>query len=132
MTESRYIYGFHDPGGEYLMLRAGKPGWVLITEAIGHNPTHTSGRDYRLFADAGLDVIVRLNNGYYLPHTTTISPHAVRTLSLHRAAVIVGSSATSRTTLRNDHKGKQSSHGSTLNASKSAGRLFEEPLLIKR
>ncbi|MHA1216269.1 MAG: hypothetical protein ACTSPX_02945 [Candidatus Thorarchaeota archaeon] len=73
MTESRYIYGFHDPGGEYLMLQVGKPGWVLITEAIGHNPTHTSGRDYRLFADAGFDVIVRLNNGYY-PHGTIPLP----------------------------------------------------------
>jgi len=68
-----YLYGFHDPGGEYLMLRAGKPGWVLVTEAIGHNPTHMSGRDYSRLTNIGLNVIVRLNNGYY-PHGTIPGP----------------------------------------------------------
>ena len=33
-----YIFGLHDPGGEHLMLEAGRPGWVLVTEAIGANP----------------------------------------------------------------------------------------------
>ena len=62
--EPRYLFGLHDPGGESIMLEAGKPGWVLITEGIGHNPDDQSGRDYSDLADKGLGVIVRLNNGY--------------------------------------------------------------------
>jgi len=67
----KYIYGLHDPGGEHIMLGEGVPGWVLITVAIGHDPNdHSPGDDrafrgdYRRFSDQGLNVIVRLNNGY--------------------------------------------------------------------
>ncbi len=64
LRDSLYIYGFHDPGGEQHMLDLGVPGWVLVTEAIGFNPTDQSGADYRRFSDRDLGVIVRLNAGY--------------------------------------------------------------------
>lgn len=60
----RYLYGIHDPGGEHLMLEAGRPGWVVVTEEIGADPRDRSGRDYRYLSDRGLGVIVRLNHGY--------------------------------------------------------------------
>ncbi|NOZ06767.1 MAG: hypothetical protein GXP41_10555 [Chloroflexi bacterium] len=59
-----YIFGLHDPEGEQLMLDAGRPGWVLITEGIGADPQNYSGGDYQYLADKGLGVIVRLNYGY--------------------------------------------------------------------
>ncbi|HUT21590.1 MAG TPA: hypothetical protein VM366_20750, partial [Anaerolineae bacterium] len=71
--EPRYLYGFHDPGGEHLMVEAGKPGWVLVTEEIGHDPSWPSGRDYSSLATQGLGVIVRLNNGYH-PNGTIPEP----------------------------------------------------------
>ena len=64
LNDSVYLYGFHDRGGEQMMLDVGITGWVIITEAIGHDPNDRSGRDYRIFTDRGLGVIVRLNNGY--------------------------------------------------------------------
>lgn len=64
LNDSVFIYGFHDPGGEQIMLDAGAPGWVLVTEAIGHDPNDRSGQDYRRLSDRNLGVIVRLNNAY--------------------------------------------------------------------
>lgn len=58
------LYGFHDPGGEQLMIDAGKPGWVLVSEEIGHNPRSRRGKSYQDLADKGIKVIVRLNNGH--------------------------------------------------------------------
>ncbi|MEA3344648.1 MAG: peptidoglycan recognition family protein [Chloroflexota bacterium] len=73
--ESRYLVGFHDPGGEAIMLEAGKPGWVLVTEAIGRDPGDQSGGDYSNLADQGLGVIVRLNNGYGSTGTIPLPQH---------------------------------------------------------
>jgi len=39
-------------------------GWVMFTEGIGYDPLDMSGRDYTAWADAGLGIIIRLNNGY--------------------------------------------------------------------
>ena len=64
LNDSEYIYGFHDPGGEHIMLEKGIPGWVLVTEALGYEPNDQSGRNYRFLADKGLGVMVRLNAGY--------------------------------------------------------------------
>lgn len=61
---SQYIFGLHDAGGEQLMLDAGRPGWIVFTEALGADPTDRSGRDYLPWAEQGLGVIVRLNHGY--------------------------------------------------------------------
>ncbi|MBX3014924.1 MAG: M23 family metallopeptidase [Caldilineaceae bacterium] len=63
--ESEYIYGIHEPGGENHMLAAGRPGWIVFTEEVGHDPSVRRGGDYRSYSDRGLGVIVRLNNGYY-------------------------------------------------------------------
>lgn len=62
--ESEYLYGFHDPGGEHLMAEHGVQGWILFTEAIGHNPDDVSGRSYEQWSGRGFGIIVRLNNGY--------------------------------------------------------------------
>lgn len=62
MITPKYLHGLHDAGGEYLMQT--RPGWVVITEAIGADPQDLSGRDYARLADLGLGVIVRLNHGY--------------------------------------------------------------------
>lgn len=63
--DSDYLYGFHDPGGESIMLEAGRPGWIIFTEALGGDPNDFSGADYRLWSGRGLGVISRLNYGYY-------------------------------------------------------------------
>ncbi len=63
--ESDYIFGIHEPGGERHMLDAGRSGWIVFTEGIGHDPAVQDGRDYRSYSDRGLGVIVRLNNGYH-------------------------------------------------------------------
>jgi hypothetical protein len=63
-VESEYIYGIHDPGGEYNMAEMGTKGWIVFTEAIGHNPNDYSGKDYRPWSNQGYGIIVRLNNGY--------------------------------------------------------------------
>lgn len=65
LYDSEYIFGIHEPGGEQEMLNAGRPGWIVFTEGIGHDPQDQSGRDYRTFSERGLGVICRLNNGYH-------------------------------------------------------------------
>ncbi len=64
LFDSEYLYGFHDPGGEHIMLGRGIPGWVVVTTAIGSNPNDRSGQDFSFLSNRGLGVIVRLNNGY--------------------------------------------------------------------
>ena len=64
LFDSEYLYGFHDPGGEEIMLGRGVPGWVVVTTAIGSNPNDRSGQDFSFLSNRGLGVIVRLNNGY--------------------------------------------------------------------
>ena len=80
--ESEYIFGIHEPGGEALMLEAGRPGWIFFTEAVGHNPEDRSGVDYSSYNQRGLGVIVRLNHGYEpegtLPHSSQYEQFARR------------------------------------------------------
>src|SRR5215207_9900661 len=71
--ESQWIYGLHDPGGEQIMLAANKPGWVVFTEGVGHDPRNRSGSDYRSYSNRGLGVICRLNNGYHPQGTLPLS-----------------------------------------------------------
>jgi hypothetical protein len=59
-----FIFGTHDRGGEHLMLQKGRPGWVLVTEAVGADPSNHSGSNYTDLTNQGLGVIVRLNHGY--------------------------------------------------------------------
>jgi hypothetical protein len=60
----RYIFGLHEPGGEWLMEEKGKKGWIVFTERLFHDPKNQSGRDYRQWADRGLGIIARLNHDY--------------------------------------------------------------------
>lgn len=69
LNDSPYLYGLHDPGGEYLMAEKGTPGWILFTEALGNDPSAQGGSDYSRYAAQGFGVMVRLNNGYE-PHGT--------------------------------------------------------------
>jgi hypothetical protein len=60
-----YIYGLHDRGGEHLMLVDGQAkGWVLVTEAIGRDPSDLGGGDYTDLSEEGLGVLVRLNQAH--------------------------------------------------------------------
>lgn len=64
VADPSYIYGFHDPGGEYLMANKNARGWIVFTTEIGSDPNNYSGTDYSAYSNAGYGVIVRLNNGY--------------------------------------------------------------------
>ena len=64
LFDSEYLYGFHDPGGEHIMLEQGIPGWVLFTKAIGRDPQDMGGDDFSAYSTKGLGVMVRLNYGY--------------------------------------------------------------------
>ncbi len=79
-ADPSYIYGFHDPGGEGYM--GSNKGWIVFTEAIGHNPSDTSGRDYTSWSNQGYGVVVRLNNGYgsdgTIPYDTQYADFATR------------------------------------------------------
>lgn len=77
---SKYLHGIHDVDGAELMR--GKPGWILITEAIGSNPHDHSGRDYSQWTRQGYSVLCRLNNGYHpagtIPHSNDYDNFARR------------------------------------------------------
>ena len=64
VADPYYIYGMHDTGGESNMADKGAKGWIVVTEAIGCNPSDYSHGDYSSYATAGYGVIVRINNGY--------------------------------------------------------------------
>ena len=73
--ESEYLYGLHDPGGEHTVRDAGRRGWILFTEEVGHDPAVQRRNDrYAALSKDGFGIVVRLNNGYYkagtLPHSS--------------------------------------------------------------
>lgn len=59
---NHYIHGTHDVEGAGLMVD--RPGWLVITEAIGSDPYDESGRNYQTWKEQGFKTIIRLNNGY--------------------------------------------------------------------
>ncbi len=61
--ETSYLFGMHDRGAEALMSEAGRKGWILLDEAIGHDTRNESGGDYGDLADDGFGVIVQLTHG---------------------------------------------------------------------
>jgi hypothetical protein len=77
-----YIFGMHDRGGEHLMLSKDKPGWVLVTEAVGADPNNHAGSNYTDLSNRGLGVLVRLNHGYgtagTIPHSSQYDDFARR------------------------------------------------------
>uniref|UniRef100_A0A7C1FH02 N-acetylmuramoyl-L-alanine amidase n=1 Tax=Caldilinea aerophila TaxID=133453 RepID=A0A7C1FH02_9CHLR len=82
LCDSPYIFGIHEPGGEHLMLAARKPGWILFSEVLGHDPNDLSGVDYSTYANQGFGIIVRLNHGYEpegtIPHSSQYEAFARR------------------------------------------------------
>lgn len=64
------LYGMHDRCNLDVLAQ---PSWIVISEAIGHDPYNHNGGDYRDLEAAGHTVVVRLNNGYY-PDGTIPSP----------------------------------------------------------
>jgi len=60
-----WIFGLHEPGGEFAAVAEGKRIWILFTEALGADPNNQTGRDYRPYTNSGHGVIVRLNYGYH-------------------------------------------------------------------
>ena len=62
--ESSYLFGIYDQGGEGLMADAGRKGWVVVGEDIGHDTDNESGKDYRSLADDGFGVIVELSHDH--------------------------------------------------------------------
>ena len=95
---NRYIYGLHDRGSESLI--DGK-GWVVITEAIGHDPRDRSGGDYTAISDQGLGVIVRLNNGYG-PLGTIPTPENYRKFAVRCGNFVQASSGCARWIIGNE------------------------------
>jgi N-acetyl-anhydromuramyl-L-alanine amidase AmpD len=82
LIDSPFIFGIHEPGGEQHMLDAARPGWVVFTEALGHDTEDRSGVDYSAYAERGLGIIARLNHGYEpdgtLPHSSSYEAYARR------------------------------------------------------
>ncbi len=82
LFDSEYIFGLHDAGGEQLMLDAGKPGWIVFTEAVGHDQNDFGGTDYSAYSNRNLGVMCRINHGYYpdgtLPHSSQYANFAQR------------------------------------------------------
>jgi len=87
-----WIFGMHDPGGEYLFEQKGKRGWVLITEGIGSNPGDYSGStvtNYADIANRGHGIIVRLNSHYgdmCIPNNESEFPNFARRCANFAAA----------------------------------------------
>ena len=82
LIDSPYIFGIHEPGGEQQMFDAGHPGWIVFSEALGHDADDLSGVDYTTYADRDLGIIVRLNHGYEpdgtIPHSSQYEAFARR------------------------------------------------------
>ena len=60
----KYIFGLHEPGGEWLMEEEEKHGWIVFTHELGHDPNVHHGHDYTPWSDRGFGAIARLNHGY--------------------------------------------------------------------
>ncbi len=82
LIDSEFLFGLHEPGGEELMLSAGRRGWILFCEAIGHDPTDRTGVDFTTFSSRGLGIMCRLNHGYppdgTIPHSSLYEQFAQR------------------------------------------------------
>ena len=82
LFDTEYLYGLHEAGGEQLMLAAGRSGWIVFNEAIGHDPADKSGADFSRWSGQGLGVICRLNNGFppdgSIPHASDYEHFARR------------------------------------------------------
>lgn len=71
----KYIFGLHEPGGEWLMEEKGKKGWILFTERVFHDPNDQYGADYSRWANRGFGIISRINHDYYPGGTIPLPQH---------------------------------------------------------
>lgn len=82
LFDSEYLFGLHDPGGEQMLLDAGKPGWIVCAEAVGCEPENKEGVDFTLWSRHGLGVICRINHGFppegTIPHSSLYEPFSRR------------------------------------------------------
>lgn len=85
---SKFLHALHDVDGAELM--ADKPGWLVVTVAIGHDPHDFSGANFYAWTSRGYSVIVRLNNGY-APAGTIPTPDRYADFAI-RCANFVGAS----------------------------------------
>src|SRR6476620_8389182 len=96
---SEYLHGVHDPNGADLMSK--KPGWILITEAIGSDPRDESGKNYKQWQDKGFSTIIRLNNGYY-PAGTIPAPEHYNHFAVRCGKFVAASSGIERVIIGNE------------------------------
>ncbi|MEM7130590.1 MAG: M23 family metallopeptidase [Chloroflexota bacterium] len=75
LFDSEYIFGIHEPGGERHMIEASRPGWIVFTEELGHDPNNHSGKNFTQWSNQNLGIIARLNNGYGSTGTIPNSQH---------------------------------------------------------
>jgi len=72
------------------MLEAGKPGWIVFVDAIGHDPDDRSGADFSPWSNQELGVICRINNGFgsegTIPHSSQYAAFAQRCANYVRAS----------------------------------------------
>lgn len=61
MSET-WLHGLHDVDGAELM--EDRPGWIVVTLAIGHNPKDTSGANFYAWTSRGYKILARLNNAH--------------------------------------------------------------------
>jgi hypothetical protein len=71
----KYVFGLHEPGGEWLMEEKGKKGWIVFTHGLGRDPLDLTGYDYRPWSEHGFGVIARLNHGYGSAGTIPLPQH---------------------------------------------------------
>lgn len=68
-----YIFGLHEPGGEWLMEDC--PGWILHLCELGHNPNDTRGCDFTPWTNRGFGAIARLQHGWGDAGTIPLPKH---------------------------------------------------------
>ncbi len=82
LFDSPYLFGLHDPGGEYLMAQANRRGWIVFTVEVGNDANNSGGFDFTPWANQDFGIICRINNGYgsagTIPHSSRYAEFARR------------------------------------------------------
>jgi N-acetyl-anhydromuramyl-L-alanine amidase AmpD len=91
LHDTEYLYGLHEAGGEQVVLEAGRTGWIVFNEAIGHDPADKISADFSRWSELGMGIICRLNNGF--PPDGTIPHSSFYEQFARRVANFVGASS---------------------------------------
>ncbi len=62
-SDSKWLYGIHGPGGEHLMLRSGKAGWIMASVNVRTACSDRRKVDFRRYGLQNLGVVCILNDG---------------------------------------------------------------------